>query len=320
MGTWPDPDSEFLRAQLLEKKGGVATWGPARSGTKEGARRPRIICYGDSNTAGFHNGGVDFQPYGQALASELADAGVPCEIVVCGLSCFTTEDMLNKQNSECVQPPFGPSGRGLARMLDNDGPVDLVIIMTGTNDIGMNTSCRTILQRVSQLHAICHGRGIPTVAIAPTQGPGQKWRAGRQQLADLLAEWAGSTTGVLGFLDVEDLVPRPCGKDGTSSNPRAALHWETDDLHLSASGSIALGRRLAQHVAKLLKSIPSKGDRLDVKRLAKDKALRIPVHVEVFSPAAGAQSPLTPGCGFAELSARRRSQRARTVPTFAAFV
>merc|ERR1719454_602015 len=246
---------ENSNVQIVEKKGDVAVWGPVRS---QNVRVPRILCYGDSNTVGFFNEGRSFQSYGQSLAAELLEAGVPCEVAVCGLCSLTTLDMLNERSSQSVRTPIGPSGRGLLRMLEEDGSIDLVIIMSGTNDIGMRTNTTTIVQHVAQLHALCHERGVPPVVLAPTQGSGPACRLPRQQLADLLFKWASNATGVLDCVDVEDLVPRPVGKDGASSNPSAAVHWEPDDLHFSAAGSMALGQRLAPHVTSWLQQAASK--------------------------------------------------------------
>lgn len=260
-----EPQKENLSVQIVEKKGDVVVWGPPAHGRdRQGARLPRIICYGDSNTAGYHSGGREFQPYGQSLAAELADMGMPCEVAVCGLCSFTTQDMLNERANDHVRAQIGPHGRGLAKMLDQDGPVDLVIIMTGTNDLGFQMGLSTIMQHIAQLHGICHQRGVPTVSIAATQASARPSRQLRQQLADLLAKWAPSVSGVVDCLDVEELLPRPVGKDGTSSNPAAAVHWEPDDLHLSAAGSIALGRRLASFASSWLQR-PASGEKEAVK-------------------------------------------------------
>jgi lysophospholipase L1-like esterase len=186
-------------------------------------RPRRIICYGDSNTVGYYNKGAFFQPYAQTLSSDLSAAGWSHEVAVCGLCSYTTQDMLNEKDSEQIHPPIGPSGRGLQRILDEDVHTDLVIIMTGTNDIGMSTKPETIVRHVAQLHAICHKRGIQTVAIAPTQSVRRSARRIRQRLADLLAAWAKSTPGVIDFLDIEDLLPRPCGKDGSANMPNSAM-------------------------------------------------------------------------------------------------
>jgi len=250
-------NKDISNVQIVERKGEVVVWGPTGRNDKKSAPLPRIICYGDSNTVGYCNDGHRFEPYGKTMASELALAGMPCEVSVCGLCAYTTEDMLREKDSACVRPHVGPSGRGLRCMLDENGPADLVIIMTGTNDLGFHTPLPTILQHVMQLHAICHERGIPTVAVAATQGSGPACRAMRQRLADMIARWAKTSKFVFDFLDVEDLVPRPVGKEGASNYPGAAKHWEKDDIHLSAAGSVKLGRRLAPLASTWLKKLPT---------------------------------------------------------------
>jgi len=251
--------------QIVEKKGDVAVWGPPRSQDGQSGQVPRILCYGDSTTAGYYDQGQRFQPYGQALAAALFEAGIHCEVAVCGLCSFTTQDMLKERSSESVKTILGPYGRGLKRMLQEDGPIDLVIIMTGTNDMGYQTSNATIVQHVAQLHSICHDHGVHTVALAPTQNSSRYARNLRQQLADMLATWASTATGVIDCLDVEDLIARPVGKDGVSKNPSAAVHWEPDDLHISAAGSLTLGRRLATHAASWLKQIEANGPVVSIK-------------------------------------------------------
>merc|ERR1712228_750659 len=67
-------------------------------------------------------------------------------------------------------------------------------------------------------------------------------RAARQHLARLLADWAHATPGVAAYYDSEELLPR-LAHNG---------FWEPDELHLSAAGSMELGRRLAPRVRPLL--------------------------------------------------------------------
>jgi lysophospholipase L1-like esterase len=246
--------NEIGKVQVVEKKGDVVVWGPTGS---RSANIPRVICYGDSNTAGYYNQGRRFYSYGRSLAAGLADAGMPCEVAVCGLCSFTTQDMLNERHSDIVPTQIGPSGRGLVRML-KDVPADLVIIMTGTNDMGMSTPTAAIVQHVAQLHAVCHEFGVPTVALAPTQGSGHLCRVLRQELADSLFNWASTVADVVDCIDVEDVLPRPLGKDGASHQPGAGAHWELDDLHFSAAGSAELGQRLTSHVSSWLRIVASR--------------------------------------------------------------
>merc|ERR1711892_1628575 len=46
-----EPQKEKLNVQIVEKKGDVVVWGPANGRNRQGARLPRIICYGDINSA-----------------------------------------------------------------------------------------------------------------------------------------------------------------------------------------------------------------------------------------------------------------------------
>jgi lysophospholipase L1-like esterase len=301
----------------------------------------RVICYGDSNTAGYHNKGRCFEPYGQCFSADLANAGIPNEVAVCGLCSFTTQDMLNERSSELVVAPIGPTGRGLAHILDEDGPADLVIIMTGTNDLGMQMSPETVVQHVAQLHGLCHERGVQTVVVAPTQSPGRNARRLRQRLSELLAAWAAKTPGVIDFIDVEDLVPRPCGKTGKAHLRGAGIHWEPDGLHLSAAGSQELGRRLASHAAAWCRTglMPGCGGVQSGTPRAMGPSASSPA-VGVIGYASPVPGSCAPGSrtslasarsvGFLDVSVRtptscaltacrstlRCKERARTVPTF----
>ena len=126
-----------------------------------GSKPRRVVCYGDSLTAGFCSLGAQFEPYGRTLVKELDTSGVPCEIVVSGHSGKTAEEMVAALDSS-IRDVVGFEGRGLTRILDEDVASDLVIIMAGTNDMGMGAAPDTIVKHIAQLHAACHSRGVPT--------------------------------------------------------------------------------------------------------------------------------------------------------------
>lgn len=210
-------------------------------GISDGQPQLRILCYGDSITAGFCDGGHRFQPYAEALAEKLVAEGVPCAVTSCGLCGFTTERLWSEQGSKEIHPPGGPAGRGLARLVDDpDAPPTLVLIMSGTNDLSLQASVRSIMKYTKRLHAVCHERGVPTVVMAPTAHTAADVYL-RRQLTEELARFAEESPGVVGFVDVEALVPRTAGSC-----------WEDDQLHLSSVGSTQLGWRLAPHVAAAL--------------------------------------------------------------------
>jgi len=202
----------------------------------------RILCYGDSVTAGFCAGGRHFQPYGKVLAETLTIDGVPCEAIVCGLSGLTAMELTAKAGAVAIPDMLGNMGKGLNRVLADDGPYDLALILVGTNDIGHGVSPEAVVDHISRLHGACHDRGVATVAIAPPTKLVGPERTAREHVARLLENWAHATPGVLAFFDSEKVLPRGTGNG----------FWEADELHLSAAGSIELGRRLAPRVAPLL--------------------------------------------------------------------
>jgi lysophospholipase L1-like esterase len=203
----------------------------------------RVLCYGDSLTAGWCKAGAFFCPYGQILAEELGNA----EVLVCGLSGRTAEEMLEVRHSASATDAanVGHTGKGLARMLQDAGRQDVALILAGTNDLGHagfdpNLSAAKILDRVKQLHGICHAAGVRTVALIPPCPMREPFRSMQRELASLMKIWAASEPEVLAHFDVEEVVPR------------AAAHLWDDEIHMSREGQVELGKFLGQALAGLL--------------------------------------------------------------------
>mmetsp|Transcript_10874 Transcript_10874/g.20402 ORF Transcript_10874/g.20402 Transcript_10874/m.20402 type:complete len:465 (-) Transcript_10874:182-1576(-) len=201
----------------------------------------RVLCYGDSNTAGFCSKGAKFEPYARSLEKTLLAAGIVCEVSHAGLSGLTAADMADKMDDSAIKDICRKEHPGLRKLIRELKP-DLVIIMVGTNDIGLKAQPLQILQSVFRLHDVCHHDGIPTIAIAPpsgTQGPGRQCR---DQFAMMLKQYATSNPHVATFRDAEELLPRgPLG------------YWEPDVIHLSPTGSQALGQQLGPIVMECKK-------------------------------------------------------------------
>mmetsp|Transcript_15159 Transcript_15159/g.34532 ORF Transcript_15159/g.34532 Transcript_15159/m.34532 type:complete len:439 (+) Transcript_15159:90-1406(+) len=210
----------------------------SRIAARPGTRRARLLCYGDSNTAGFCSNGARFEPYAQSLSKELGKQGCAVDIVLNGSNGLTTQEMLQNLGNPMLKDVVA-CGRGLENIFSTEGQQDLAIIMTGTNDLGKGTPAEGIMHLIDQMHQVCHKRGVPTVALAPptVESPGP-YRQQRNKLAQLMAQWASQNPHVVDCLDVEMLVPR------------AAFGglWEHDQLHMSPAGSKELGRRLVPAV------------------------------------------------------------------------
>jgi len=206
-----------------------------QAGDRGAADVRRILCYGDSLTAGFASGGHLFEPYGRAMAEAFGTAGINCNVSVCGHSGSTAKEMVASCEGVLVDV-VGGQGKGLASILQEEGPFDLVLIMSGTNDMGRNFQRQAIVEDVRSLHEMCHALDVPTVVIAPPPAPRQPpAREGeRRCLAKQLHSLYCETEGVVAYVDPADMVP--------ATDPK---FWETDGLHFSPTGSRLLGQRLA---------------------------------------------------------------------------
>merc|ERR1719327_192047 len=95
----------------------------------------RVLCYGDSLTAGFYAGGRKFSPYGAALEEAMTAQGLDAEVQIMGLSGHQGSQMVAELEAPVTAADItGRRGKGLGHILDEEGPFDLVILMAGTND------------------------------------------------------------------------------------------------------------------------------------------------------------------------------------------
>lgn len=204
-----------------------------------GAVSFRIICYGDSLTAGFCNRGRTFQPYGRRLSAILEKLGIPSSVSVCGLCGKTARQMVEGLRWQTLNDYLNNKGPGLERMLSDCRP-DLAIILAGTNDLLRGASPESVLSDVRKLHAACHAVGVPTVALIPPVKKLGSARTMQQRAASLLVEWSKTIPLVVATFDVEKVVPRkPVGL------------WDSDEVHMAASGQDAFGERLGERLACL---------------------------------------------------------------------
>lgn len=228
----------------------------AREGVKP---RWRLLCYGDSLTAGLHSGDL-FAPYGETLQLSLDEAA---DLWICGLCGETAMSLAERMREEeicsvkrrlCGQT-WNRSGPGLQRLLEDHGPFDLVLIMAGTNDIGQSMAPDKVVAAIQALHRACHAAGVRTVALSippsaasTEEGTGEEREIeqSRREVNRLLQEWAATPEAVhMGaklFVDMSELMPFDF-KSGL---------WDPDNLHFSQEGSRSLGVKLAPLIRPLL--------------------------------------------------------------------
>lgn len=233
----------------------------------EPAPKRRLLAYGDSLTAGYWNRGKRFAPFAAALTECLLPQ-LQADIWVCGLSSMTAEEMLEEIESSKIRDGVRRIGAGLTRILREQGPFDLVLIMAGTNDLGeRHTEVPEIFRRIRKLHETCHKMGVQTVALSVPPCGGvlesrthrKRWKALNSTLLDwtndcaALPDWtrsgdgSHSAKGVALFVDVERYVPFT--EDDLHDGGEL---WESDTLHFSRAGSRRLGECLAPLIAPVL--------------------------------------------------------------------
>lgn len=207
---------------------------------------PRLLVFGDSLTWGFDAAGGGRFPIDETWPAVLARGLDPeVDVVVEALNGRTT----------ALDSPYAPARSGaslLGPLLESHLPLDLVIIMLGTNDlqVPLDGSARAAAAGMWTLVDITLRSGCGPLGTAPTvlvvappplvdpHGFMGVFLAGQEAESRLLAEYYETVAQQAGvaFFDAGQVVaPSPA-----------------DGVHLDQAGNAALGAALAGVVAKLL--------------------------------------------------------------------
>jgi lysophospholipase L1-like esterase len=200
----------------------------------------RVLAFGDSLTAGFHNDGNSYAPWGPRLAGLIG-----CRVDVNGGSGKTAVDLARDVGKANAMDVCMQHYDGLAVLIDSTHvEYDCVIIMVGTNDLAMSHDTLQILQAISKLHGVCHALDIPTVCVSippnrfvdPVIEP--KYHA----------DWEAANFGIQAWAEAEQrcefvAFPVPYSDGGD---------WEPDGLHMSPQGYAAVADALAPTVKRVL--------------------------------------------------------------------
>ena len=92
----------------------------------------RILCYGDSLTAGFCCGGFKFTPYAKFLKEQLESMNKEYEYQIdfYGFSGWTTKQLLDNAHNPHLKDFVGKTGPGIALAL-KEKHYNLVLLMAG---------------------------------------------------------------------------------------------------------------------------------------------------------------------------------------------
>eukprot|EP00746_Dinoflagellata_sp_MGD_P163749 gnl/MRDRNA2_/MRDRNA2_91954_c0_seq1.p1 gnl/MRDRNA2_/MRDRNA2_91954_c0~~gnl/MRDRNA2_/MRDRNA2_91954_c0_seq1.p1 ORF type:complete len:495 (+),score=110.85 gnl/MRDRNA2_/MRDRNA2_91954_c0_seq1:78-1487(+) len=151
-----------------------------RARAKQGAQRRlavqappaiRVLCYGDSLTAGYCPLTAMLKKqttatYAETLQERLQDQmGTDVEVIVCGVVGFTTKALLENADRPRFLDSANREVAGLSALLQQQGPFDVVMLLLGQGDLAEGAQAATIVERTLAMHKICFDLDIPTICL-----------------------------------------------------------------------------------------------------------------------------------------------------------
>ena len=199
----------------------------------------KVLCYGDSLTAGYCEYGSVFTPYGDMI-TRLSDV----EVLSVGMSGWTTGEMVDAAAYKCNEDCVGHVGDGLQRLL-KDNSFDVVCLMAGTNDLGTGVELEEIVSNLKALVDLCYSSSNPNVfvvllTVPPTGGDQyESVRRRRTAINDAIKVIVNNHGEKAFLIDAASILSNP-GEHPEVPTPESLL-WDSDLLHLSPLGSEKLG-------------------------------------------------------------------------------
>ena len=218
---------------------------------KQAAVPKRVLCLGDSLTAGLAPPERDRYPYSMFLERAL----VPLMPQEADKATILTRGNPGWTSSRIANDAFLTGFLNEARTRKKEelkrshnhkhAIVDLVIVLAGTNDLEEHgLTSESIFESIKGIHDQIVSSGCPTIAmgIPPSgfQTSSEDIRNKARSVNQMLQEWAETTSTTV-------YVPFPIEKYEISSG-----RWSIDRLHLTKLGYEKVGKSLAFLVAKIL--------------------------------------------------------------------
>jgi lysophospholipase L1-like esterase len=203
----------------------------------------RILCYGDSLTAG--TSGMDLHPYAPYLESAFNKRGGDRQVVVRhrGLPGWTAKQMLEDLDG-------GTSGLRSAIQAIKDPGLSVVIILAGTNDLGYGSSEKQITDAVLGLHSVAWDNGVlKTIAIGV---PPSGYTSANEHARHVVEGVNTNLEKACAETDRAIFMPFPFEFE------RGGENWYLDTLHFSEKGYQVLGESLVTTLDSVLAVLDEK--------------------------------------------------------------
>ena len=191
----------------------------------------RILCYGDSLTAGYYEDGAKFHPYATKLQELLQ---VPVDHI--GVSGWSSSDMVRGlQQGECVDCN-GKAWPGLQTQLALC-TYSHCVIMAGTNDLCDDTPPAATIANLQQLKRVALQRvGFVATMTVPEMSAEQRHASLKKKRDEINSALLAEPP----CFDIAAHLPLACADASTRQ-----LLWQSDGLHLNPAGYDRIGELLA---------------------------------------------------------------------------
>mmetsp|Transcript_36523 Transcript_36523/g.113926 ORF Transcript_36523/g.113926 Transcript_36523/m.113926 type:complete len:231 (+) Transcript_36523:913-1605(+) len=204
-------------------------------------QRKRILCFGDSLTAGYYAQGNRFHPYANLLKKLL---GVEVDYI--GLSGWTTRQMCDSKDSDSCVDVVRRSWRGLRAQLKRNRYTHC-IILGGTNDVSAS-SPDMILSNLRTLHAIARQFGCKTVALTIPELAAERRQPQihetRLRVNEAILQRKIDCDLVV---DIDKVLPL-----AKATQVQRMSIWEPDGLHLQPEGYDTVARAISSQITQVI--------------------------------------------------------------------
>ncbi|KAI1383056.1 SGNH hydrolase [Hypoxylon trugodes] len=238
----------------------------------------RILCFGDSLTAGYPAS----QPYAEKLKEKLEDA-----LLVHSYSEIEYE-------VEGVPGDLVTRGSYLQRMRDSwriatqaKEPYDWTIVLGGTNDLGWGCTPEDIVAALKRTWEIPMFKGgkVLALTIPDTRSRYKDVKERREQVNKAIKEHKKQ-----GFFYFDLYNALPYHEMVPEDRPK---YWQMDGVHLTADGYNLMGEKIAEELIRIVKL--AEAQETDISTIASDPRQRAAIEEMIFEEERGNPRLLSQG-------------------------
>ena len=214
-----------------------------------------VLCFGDSNTWGYDPVGTATSPFQVRHAPNVRWTGVLAADLGTGFR--VVEEGQNGRTTTHEDPTAWASRNGrtyLPACLESHKPIDLVILMLGTNDLksmfgvapGEIATCAGILVKMILHSDAGPGAKAPKVLLACPPAIGDL-----SNVPEIAAKLVGARDKSLKLPAYYHAIAKQLGVEYINTQ-EIVVPSPVDGIHLDAREHLALGRAMAVHVKRML--------------------------------------------------------------------